>query len=291
MITLHSGCKLNLGLRVHGLRPDGCHELETVFYPLAWPRDDIFIKNSSGTGCEIAPTAGIRPEDNLIAKAWTAYAKATGFAPALGITLRKRVPTGSGLGGGSANAGVILNWLNNQAPRPLASAELANIAAGIGADVPFFIYNSPCRATGKGDVIKPLRIASKKFFIILVSPGIPISTAWAFRQLDLQKSGSENCLTKAPTDSNSSNSVEILQAGSIDLRNDLEMVVFAEYPELPALKHEILNLGAHGAAMSGSGSSLYGIFSSQDAARSAAISLRAKWPQVYCLPMCSHAGV
>lgn len=305
MIRLSSAAKLNLGLRITGLRSDGCHELQSIFYPLPSPKDDIFIKCLANASCSIAPVAGIEPQNNIIRTAWQMYAETTGFAPGVAVSLHKHVPMGAGLGGGSANAASFLKWLNAQAPTPLRLPELIKIAAKIGADVPFFLYNCPCHVAGKGEIVQPIQLHCQGLYLVLICPALRVSTAWAFREWDRKIcnrekdtskkkekiNGWEKCLTKTESDSRNPNSVEIEQAGLQDIHNDLEAVVFSEYPELAALKREILNLGALGAAMSGSGSSIYGIFPNGTAANLAAATLRVKWPRVYCLPMGSYAGV
>ncbi len=138
MIRLFSGCKINLGLRVGPARPDGYHDLASLFYPLPWPRDTIILEKTEGAGLTMAAAAGIPPEANLISRAYAAHAAATGWRPGLKARLVKRVPMGAGLGGGSANAAALLLWLGQNAPEPLPRARLMEMGAALGADIPFF---------------------------------------------------------------------------------------------------------------------------------------------------------
>ncbi|MBD5552902.1 MAG: 4-(cytidine 5'-diphospho)-2-C-methyl-D-erythritol kinase [Desulfovibrio sp.] len=283
MIALSCGCKLNLGLRILSRLPTGYHELETLFYPLAWPADQLLICQPAGNHAarEIVVCCdhpAINPEANLLVRAWRAFAAATCACPGgLVITLRKHIPVGAGLGGGSSDAACLLAWLNNNSPRPLSPASLAALAASLGADVPFFLYNRPCAASGIGDQLQPVSFASQGCYLVIVYPGIAIATHWAFAAWD-----AENSLTKARPAARKTCSKALDFACP---ENDLESPVFASFPELAKIKAELLALGAFSAGMSGSGSSIYGIFAARPAACAAAVSLRRHWPAVYVQKM------
>ena len=271
MIRLVSGCKINIGLHVAGRLPDGYHELETLFYPLAWPADELRLaptgRHEIRILCKDPALAGPK---NILARAWRALEARTGRCPGLDLTLVKRVPAGAGLGGGSANAAALLLWLNRSLCLP--QEELAEIAARLGADVPFFLVNRPCLARGIGHRLKPVPFEGQGQHLVLVWPGIHIDTAWAFRAWD-----NENLLTKPCAAARNSNSV----GARPQYLNDLEQPVFACHPGLAEIKATLLDLGARSASMSGSGSSIFGIFAeSKNAARAAGI-LRRKWPRVY----------
>ena len=143
--ALRIGCKVNLTLRITGVR----HELDTVFLPLDEPSDTLRLALRPGGGLALhCAEPGIDPENNTLTKAYRLFAEASGFRPGVEAVLEKGIPHGAGLGGGSADAAALLGWLNARAPEPLPLPELVGLAARIGADVPFFLYNVPCRASG-----------------------------------------------------------------------------------------------------------------------------------------------
>lgn len=274
MTRLSPGCKLNLTLRVRGRRPDGYHELESVFLPLPYPRDTMEVGICPGSALELRcqmPLAG----KNILQTVWEEFAGATGRKTGLRILLHKRIPAGSGLGGASSDAACLLLWLNRQAPRPLPGQELLQLAAHIGADVPFFLIRRPCRAEGIGERLSPLAPFARAFWLVVVWPGFAVATPWAFQAYDR----AQNALTKP---GNGANGIGALpEPGTC--QNDLEEAVFQQFPALADLKRELLELGADQAAMSGSGASLYGLFYHEDAAKRAAGRLRGGFSHVYFL--------
>ena len=162
MAALRIGCKVNLTLRITGVRPNGWHELDTVFLPLAEPSDTLRLALRPGGGLALhCAEAGIDPENNTLTKAYRLFAEASGFRPGVDAVLEKGIPHGAGLGGGSADAAALLGWLNARAPEPLPLPELVGLAARIGADVPFFLYNVPCRASGIGTARPVPRVAGR----------------------------------------------------------------------------------------------------------------------------------
>ena len=137
--ALRIGCKVNLTLRITGVRPNGWHELDTVFLPLDEPSDTLRLALRPGGGLALhCAEPGIDPENNTLTKAYRLFAEASGFRPGVEAVLEKGIPHGAGLGGGSADAAALLGWLNARAPEPLPLPELVGLAARIGADVPFF---------------------------------------------------------------------------------------------------------------------------------------------------------
>lgn len=271
MIRLAAGCKLNLGLEIKGLRTDGCHELETFFLPLPWPADELRIKPRSRPGLRIVCAhAAIDESDNLLVAAWRAFSGATGIQNSCELELVKRIPVGAGLGGGSSDCARFLKWLNEASGAPLSELELAALAATLGADAPFFLLGTPCRARGKGEALEPAAWPETGD-IVLVWPGIHVSTAWAFAAWDR-----ENNLTKGGRAARNAS-----PAQRAALRNDLEGPVFKKWPALRALKQELMCLGARDAAMSGSGSAIYGLFADSARAAAACARLRRRWPNAY----------
>ena len=236
----------------------------------------------------------VNPERNTLTRAYAAFAREAGGAPGIAAHLRKGIPSGSGLGGGSSDAASLLLWLNQRAGRPLDAAALARAALAVGADAPFFLRNRPCRVQGVGEILTPTKHDFSGLTLVLVCPEIHVDTAWAFARYDAlfppaERIAAQNSLTKSPREANGTS---LFGAGNgpwsaWDIRNDLEAAVFPSYPQLAAIKADLLRLGADAACMSGSGSSILGLFSRAAAAKAAdaARALRAEKRRVYLLPL------
>ena len=277
--VLRAGCKVNLYLHITGVRQDGWHELDTVFWPLSEPHDLLQVTLRSTEGGAVAVScnvAGIDPERNTLTKACRQFAAASGFSPSLAIELEKGIPHGAGLGGGSSDAAVLLRWLNMQAPQPLEEEVLVSVAATVGADVPFFLFACPCRARGIGEKLAPCNplayLQGTGAAIVLVCPAEQVSTPWAYRAWDLWQNRKPIFLTKGKMGGIGRTSLHVLEENGQVLRfeNSFEPPVFEAFPRLRHLKEKLLQYGAAAAVMSGSGSSLFGLFRSIEVARSAA---------------------
>lgn len=251
-------CKINIGLHVLGKREDGFHEIETVFYPV--PLYDALEIISSAT-LEFTAT-GLPVDgsmtDNLCIKAYYLLKKDFPQLPFVKIHLHKTIPMGAGLGGGSADAAFMLNLLNYKFNLNLTTHQLINYALQLGSDCPFFIINKPCIAKGRGEKLEEIEVDISKYKIVLVNPGIHVNTGWAFSQL-LKQSYNEK------TYIHTGKSVKQIIAQPIiswkdELINEFETPVFNAYPQIKEIKETLYKLGALYAAMSGSGSTVYGIF-------------------------------
>ncbi len=253
MITFPNA-KINLGLNIVEKRPDGYHNLETLFYPIAL-QDILEITPRIGDATEKysltmydAPFDG-NIDDNLVIKAYNALA-ADYALPALDFSLYKKVPTGAGLGGGSADAAFALKMINDLAGLSLSDDELEKYAARIGADCAFFVRNKPAFATGIGNILTPAELSLAGYTLVLVKPEIHISTKDAYAQVTPMR-------PEVPI-------TEIVKRPIGEWRqllvNDFEKSVFAKYPEVAAIKEKLYEIGAEYASMSGSGSAFFGIF-------------------------------
>lgn len=281
MICLRTGCKLNFGLRVGAKRPDGYHELETIFYPLRYPSDELCLCETGGQEVLLDSGKAQIPGENILLRTWQAFAEATGCRIGLGINLQKRVPIGAGLGGGSANAAALLLWLNSRASVPLSQEKLGALGARLGADVPFFLLNQPAIGRGIGERLERVAFRGNGLELVLVAPDEHLQTHEVYELWDAL---AEKSLTKA--DSGARNAIPAcVDAGSHDLGNDLEIAVFAKWPQLRRLKERLLALGAKAAAMSGSGSAFYGIFADRQKAIFAVKNLRREWSRVFHLQL------
>jgi 4-diphosphocytidyl-2-C-methyl-D-erythritol kinase len=260
-MIVRANCKLNLHLKVTGKLPDGYHSLQTIFQEIPF-YDEIMIE-TSGDGKIMFSAKGIDIPDggsNICVKAAETLKEKYGVNQGCRIELVKNVPIGAGLGGGSSDAASVLKALNTLWDLKLGNSELEKIGLGLGADVPFFIRGGCAWAEGKGELLKPLPPLLAGGSILLVYPHIHISTPWAYRNLNLN-------LTKT-ADNVIFAEVSKLRLSPIGFRaeftNDFEGVVFKEYPEIGQIKYLLLNEGADFAAMSGSGSTVFGFYSSEE---------------------------
>ena len=267
MDALIAGCKVNLGLRITGVRADGYHELDSLFWPLPEPCDRLCIQIAASGGLSLdCDTPGLDPARNTLTRAYAAFASVVPNVPALHVTLRKGIPLGAGLGGGSSDAAALLHWLNARQEHPLDHRALAALALNVGADTPFFLQNTPCRVRGIGEKLEPQGRELAGLRLLLVCPGIHVSTPQAYADYDArlranQGEQSRNDLTK-PT--GKANGTFLSGARfAVDMHNDLEAVVFSRYPQLAKIKAALLGLGAAAVAMSGSGASIVALFDSK----------------------------
>jgi 4-diphosphocytidyl-2-C-methyl-D-erythritol kinase len=242
--------KLNLFLRVVGRRADGFHELETVFQWIDLADELTFVSGDElrlTGGCEAAPPG---PE-NLVLRAAAALREATGFRGGASIHLEKRVPVGAGLGGGSSDAAAALVALNRLWDLGLGAAKLAELAAGLGSDVPFALWGGTALGRGRGEILEAL--ATPPLWFVLVRPPFAVVTARAYtlyRPAIVTPSVESFLAALASADP---------ERLAPLLRNDLEAGVFGEWPELAALREKLLEAGALGARMTGSGSVVFGL--------------------------------
>lgn len=300
---LKSGCKINLGLSITGLREDGYHLLDSVFYPLDEPHDTLIVRPADAGITVVTRAPGIDCEHNTLTRAWQLFTRATGAEIPIEVELIKGVPWGAGLGGGSADAACLLNFMARTASAEgcaVSDTDLSAIAAKVGADVPFFLSSRPARITGVGDVITPLvpeDIELPGRELVLVMPDIKVSTPWAYKAFDQaaqEKARADKGKSSETVTQITQNNAETLTASEKASTeclpksspaglfvNDLEAVVFGEYPELLGIRDKLLQLGACAASMSGSGSSIYGLFTEHSTA-SAAASAMGKWRVQLC---------
>ena len=250
MITFPNA-KINLGLNIVARRADGYHDLETVFYPVPLT-DALEIVTADGDEphlyCYGRPV-DCAPEKNLVMRAYRLIQEEFDV-PAVDIHLYKRIPDGAGLGGGSSDAAHTLTMLNEMFHLGLPQQSLAERAARLGADCPFFVYNRPMLAQGIGDELSPVDVSLKGRTLVLVKPPVSVSTAEAYAQVT----------PAAPATPVSTIITWPVELWDGQLVNDFEPSVFARHPDLWRIKLLLLEAGADYAAMSGSGSAIFGIF-------------------------------
>jgi 4-diphosphocytidyl-2-C-methyl-D-erythritol kinase len=247
-------CKINLGLKILNKREDGFHNLETIFYPIAL-RDALEIIQFNDVQSQIEFTnTGILAEENeqnnLCIKAYNLLKKDFPQIPNVKMHLHKAIPMGAGLGGGSSDAAFTLKLLNELFHLALSTEQLQLYAKKLGSDCTFFIINKPCIATGRGEILEPIKINLLGYRFLLINPGIHINTGWAFSQLqNFSSNVSLKRIIKQP-----------IQTWKQELQNDFEKYVFDKYPEIEKIKTQLYESGAIYASMSGSGSSVFGLF-------------------------------
>ncbi len=253
--------KLNIRLKVTGRRPDGYHELISIMVPI-----DLFdlleftvIPKGIDLACDgfQAPANG----SNLAYRAARSFLSRTGLQKGISMRLTKNIPVAAGMGGGSSDAAATLLFLNELWSRPLSLPDLQELAVHLGADVPFFLCCRPCLAMGIGEILEPLERWPKSWYLI-VTPPLKISTSWVYGNLKLKLTAGEYSYI------NNRLKKEIFDISQI-LENDLEEVTSASFPVIETIKKALLHAGAEGAIMTGSGPSVFGVFSSYNQALSA----------------------
>jgi 4-diphosphocytidyl-2-C-methyl-D-erythritol kinase len=241
--------KINIGLHVTGKRPDGFHDLETIFYPIGW-HDTIEMELVGETelvlyGRNIAGS----PHENLVLRAYHLLCEKFDL-PVIRFHLLKTIPTGAGLGGGSADAAFTLKLLNETFQLGLTPGQLEVYASELGSDCAFFIQNKPVFATGKGNEFQNIQLDLSAYKIMVIHPGIPVSTAEAYRNVE----------AGTPVDNLKSLIDLPVKEWTSRIVNDFEKPVFKLFPEIAGLKQSMYEANAIFASMSGSGSAVYGIF-------------------------------
>ena len=256
MIT-HPIAKINLGLNVVEKRPDGYHNLETVFYPIqihdALEVFEMAPDFPSAVDCDLKVTnLHIEGDEqrNLVVKAYNLLKQDFPQLPRVHAHLYKGIPTQAGLGGGSSDCGFMLTLLNRQFQLGLTDEQLIGYAARLGADCAFFVLNRPCYAEGIGEKMQPIGLDLSGWYLAIVRPAIPVSTKEAF-SLIMPRHPEKNCHNTV---------LQPVETWRGNLTNDFEKSVFTLYPEIGRIKQRLYDLGAAYAAMSGSGSSLFGLF-------------------------------
>jgi 4-diphosphocytidyl-2-C-methyl-D-erythritol kinase len=244
--------KINLGLNILRKRPDGFHDLETCFYPVKEVCDVLeMIENPAETlEVEGADWQGDK-ESNLVWKAYQGFRKLEPKCPAFNWYLLKKIPSGGGLGGGSSDAAFALRMLAEFCEWDKNDPRLWQLAASLGSDCAFFLKDSPAIGTSRGEVLEEIVMPQMAGYQIrLVFPEIKVSTAQAFAQVK----------PELPVKSISDIIAQLVSTWKAELKNDFEPSVFSQFPELQTIKNQLYEEGAIYAAMSGSGSTLFGIF-------------------------------
>ncbi|MCF0197084.1 MAG: 4-(cytidine 5'-diphospho)-2-C-methyl-D-erythritol kinase [Bacteroidaceae bacterium] len=250
MSTNYPHCKINIGLNIVGKRPDGYHNLETIFYPIPL-HDELTIEESSVDSLDIEGT----PLDgdwtsNLVVRAMNLLRQEGFHIPPQRIHLRKNIPCGAGLGGGSSDAAFMMKMLNTNYQLGLKDQEMEQLLSGLGADCPFFIKTKPFFAEGIGNLFTPIDLSLSGWHLALVKPNDHISTKEAYAGVTPQRPAT-HLLTAVASN---------VEDWKESVRNDFEASILPAHPAIAQIKETLYAEGAIYASMSGSGSSVYGLF-------------------------------
>jgi 4-diphosphocytidyl-2-C-methyl-D-erythritol kinase len=246
-------CKINIGLRITGKRSDGFHNIETIFYPVCLCDALEFVVTKEPVREDSLTITGLltdsSPDDNMVIKAVRLMREGNEI-PFLKIHLHKAIPAGAGLGGGSSDAANMLKALNRYFGLSFNTEDLREMALALGSDCPFFIESIPVFAEGRGEIMTPVKPVLNGMYLLLVNPGIQISTREAYKECHPQK---------PETDLNELfiNKIEKWKGFII---NDFEVPVFKKNPSIKNIKDNLYEMGAVYSSLSGSGSTVYGIF-------------------------------
>ena len=252
-MILFPNCKINIGLHVVRRREDGYRDIETLFYPVSF-QDALEIIPLTSSETTLFSHSGLDipgdPSSNSCLKAYHILKNDYPSLPPVKIHLHKVIPTGAGLGGGSADASFTLIALNKKFQLGISDSKLIEYAARIGSDCPFFISNKPCIATGRGEIIEPYSLDLSRYKIVLIYPNIHIDTktAYGYVRSFSDRPGIKELLEMPIT------------KWKDNLKNDFEQPLFDRYPELKKIKNKLYEKGALYASLSGSGSALYALF-------------------------------
>lgn len=261
-MVVFPNCKINLGLNIIRKRSDGYHDLETVFYPIALrdaleiimvgtPRENIPITTTANVQFSISgfPIDG-KNENNLCISAYQLLKKDFPQLPQIKMHLHKAIPTNAGLGGGSADGAFTLNLLNQIFNLGLTIQQSLQYTLQLGSDCPFFMINKPCLGTGRGEILDPIKLDLSAYTIVIVHPEVHINTTEAFLSIN----------TAVPSKSVKNIINQPVATWRKELKNDFEGAIFTKYPEIKTIKETLYEAGATYASMTGSGSTVFGLF-------------------------------
>ena len=265
--------KINLLLRVVGKRTDGYHELDTYFLQIDWA-DSLSFKLSEAPGLKLSCNWSTVPVDekNLCVRAYELITKTTGKRLGVQLHLEKKIPMGAGLGGGSSDAAVTLVALNHLLNANLSQQTLFELAEQLGSDVSFFLHGGFCHGSGRGEILTQLN-SLPEFYVLIVAPHFEIATALVYQNLKIGLTTRHEYTIFADLNFDAKQFYEQYPSG----HNDLEPWVLQKYPELARIKQRLLEQKASGVCMTGSGSAVFGLFETMEAAQQAQRELQSEY--------------
>lgn len=276
-VCVAAPCKVNLHLRVFERRPDGFHDIESVFLALDFG-DELHLRSlKERSSCAVLMDGSVPPERNIVYKAVSAFRSRSGWDGGIEVSVRKRIPLGAGLGGGSSDAASTLMGLNAIAGHPLSDEDLSSLGASIGSDVPFFLGGPCALVRGRGEVVEPLPPPRGSWSLVLINPLVPSDTATAYRTLDSYRLG-----VSRGFDCPSLTAEAVGAALSADptdwaFSNDFLEPLSARESVYGRMLTDLRRVGAMFASLSGSGSTCFGVFTDSEAASRAVVALSEDW--------------
>ncbi len=244
-------CKINLGLNILEKKENGFHDLETFFYPVnIHDALEILPSKNNSTRLTVSGIPVVENENNICIRAYNLIKKDFPQLPCVHMHLHKAIPMGAGLGGGSSDAVSALQLLDKKFTLNMSHRQLYEYALELGSDCPFFLLNRPCFATGRGEKLEVIEVFLSGYKTIIINPGIHINTAEAFKDIT----------PKRPSKSIKEIITQPTETWKNELKNDFEKSIFQKHPSIKKIKDDLYDNGAIYAAMSGSGSTVYGIF-------------------------------
>ncbi|RYY56338.1 MAG: 4-(cytidine 5'-diphospho)-2-C-methyl-D-erythritol kinase [Chitinophagaceae bacterium] len=249
-MVVFPNCKINLGLKVLRKRADGYHDLSTVFYPLPFYDSLEIVQSPVFSFTQTGHQLSIPDGENICVKAWQLLKKDFPSLPEVAMHLHKTIPAGAGLGGGSADGAFVLKLANRKFRLGIPEAELTGYALQLGSDCPFFIINRPAIGNGRGEILEPVALDLSQYQLLIVNPGIHVHTGQAFSFVRPSATG---------PDPASIMDIPVTEWKNV-LLNDFEPGVFSLHPEIGKIRDRLYEAGAIYAAMSGTGSTVFGLF-------------------------------
>jgi 4-diphosphocytidyl-2-C-methyl-D-erythritol kinase len=283
MTMIKAYAKINLSLRVLARRSDGYHDLETIFQQISLYDELTFTPWSAGIAVATNQSDCPADEKNIVYKAAALLQHHTGTTQGVRIHIQKNIPMGAGLGGGSSDAAATLKTLNHLWQLHLDDAELHRLAVPLGADVAFFIHGGTALGTGKGEQLIPLTLP-QDYWGVLLYPQFAISTAWVYENIKIDLTN----MIKNSKFINLTDLINDLKSWQYIFVNDLEKVVFEEYPELDHLRDQLATAGAFLSRMSGSGSCIFGLFDTRARAEKAFLGVGKSYQRFLFSPISNH---
>jgi len=286
-VTVHAPAKVNLILRILDRRLDGYHNLWSILHTVALEDEVTMRVRPSKSGIKLSCDAECLSVDhtNLVSKAASAMLDHARLSLGVQIELRKRIPMGAGLGGGSSDAAATILGLNQALQLGWTRAKMTEVGQALGSDVAFFLFAPSAIVSGRGETVRPVTIEGKRW-LVLVKPGFGVETKWAYQELSATRPG----VRSLSADHGELDRLDRITWNQVvaAVENDFERSVFRRHPVLQDIKHSLLKLGARCALLSGSGATVFGLFDEQATARRAGADLAAD-PElkVFVVPTCS----
>ena len=282
-IFVAASCKINTHLRIFDRRPDGFHDIQSVFQALDFGDGLTVVSLKECSACEVLMDGPVPPEQNIVSKAVLAFRRASGFNGGVRIRVEKRVPLGAGLGGGSSDAAATLIALNRLSGDVLSLKELEDVAQALGSDVPFFLFGGTAIVEGRGERVTNVP-ANLDYGVVLVHPGFPSDTGRAYSLLDQARleegKGAEPDICSAGPGLGELHRLVVSNPSVWPFRNDFYPVLRKQSVEYDRMIAALRAEGAVFASLSGSGSACFGIFPDTAASEAVASHLEGRWPFV-----------